>query len=70
MVSRLRQDEPVNLGLPGLKALPDGASTAVDVAQRYAEEAINRKHLDLVDELFAPDAVCNDPWPPGRGTRS
>jgi steroid delta-isomerase-like uncharacterized protein len=43
--------------------------TAADLARRYAEEVINGKHLDLVDELFARDAVFHDPVAPGGVAR-
>ena len=43
--------------------------TAADFARRHAEEIINGQRLDLVDELYAPDAVFNDPGAPGGVVR-
>ena len=43
--------------------------TAADLARRYAEEVINGHRLDLVDEIFAPHAVFNDPVAPGGVAR-
>ena len=39
--------------------------TAADVARRHVAEIINGRRLDLVDELYAPHAVYNDPVAPG-----
>ena len=39
--------------------------TAADFARRHVEELINGRRLDLVDELYAPDAVYHDPVAPG-----
>ena len=44
-------------------------STAADVARRSAEEVVNGEHLDLVDDLLAPDGVCKIPRPPGGVAR-
>ncbi len=44
-------------------------ATAADFARRHAEEIINGHRLDLVDELYAPDAVFNDPGAPGGAVR-
>src|SRR5262245_43426933 len=38
--------------------------TAADFAQRHVEEIINGRRPDLVDELYAPDAVYHDPVTP------
>jgi steroid delta-isomerase-like uncharacterized protein len=43
--------------------------TAAEFARRHAEEIINGRRLDLVDELYAPDAVFNDPVAPGGAAR-
>ena len=43
--------------------------TAADFARRHVEELINGHRLDLVDELYAPDAVYNDPVAPGGTAR-
>ena len=43
--------------------------TAADFARRHVEEIINGRRLDPVDELYAPDAVINDPVAPGGTTR-
>jgi hypothetical protein len=43
--------------------------TAADFARRHVEEIINGRRLDLVDELYAPDAVYNDPVAPGGTAR-
>jgi steroid delta-isomerase-like uncharacterized protein len=45
--------------------------TAADFARRHVEEIINGR-LDVIDELYAPDAVYNDPVAPhgtARGRR-
>jgi steroid delta-isomerase-like uncharacterized protein len=39
--------------------------TAADFARRHVEEVINGRRLDSVDELYASDAVYNDPVAPG-----
>jgi steroid delta-isomerase-like uncharacterized protein len=44
-------------------------STAADVGRRHVEEIINGRRPDLVDELYAPDAVYNDPVAPGGTAR-
>jgi steroid delta-isomerase-like uncharacterized protein len=38
-----------------------------EVARRIYEEALNKRDLDLLDELVAPDYVEHDPLP-GQGT--
>lgn len=43
--------------------------TAVGLARRHAQEIINGRQFDLVDELYAPDAVFNDPVAPGGAAR-
>ena len=43
--------------------------TAADFARRHVEEIINGRRLDLVDELYAPGAVYNDPVAPGGTAR-
>jgi steroid delta-isomerase-like uncharacterized protein len=43
--------------------------TAADFARRHVEEVINGRRLDSVDELYAPDAVYNDPVAPGGTAR-
>jgi len=43
--------------------------TAADFARRHVEEIINGRRLDLVDELYAPDAVINNPVASGGTTR-
>ncbi len=43
--------------------------TAADFARRHVEEIINGRRLDLVDELYAPDAVYNDAVAPGGTAR-
>ena len=43
--------------------------TAADFARRHVEELINGHRLDLVDELYAPDAVYHDPVAPGGTAR-
>ena len=43
--------------------------TAADIARRHVEELINGHRLDLVDELYAQDAVYNDPVAPGGTAR-
>jgi steroid delta-isomerase-like uncharacterized protein len=43
--------------------------TAADCARRHAEDIINGRRLDLVDELYAPNAVFNDPLAPGGAAR-
>jgi steroid delta-isomerase-like uncharacterized protein len=43
--------------------------TAADFARRHVEEVINARRPDLVDELYAPDAVYNDPVAPGGTAR-
>lgn len=43
--------------------------TAADFARRHVEELINGHRPDLVDELYAPDAVYNDPVAPGGTAR-
>ena len=43
--------------------------TAADFARRHVEDIINGRRLDLVDELYAPDAVINDPVAPGGAAR-
>jgi hypothetical protein len=44
-------------------------STAADVARRSAEEVVNSEHLDLADDLLAPDGVFKIPRPPGGVAR-
>src|SRR5215469_5315514 len=51
---------------PGRRAAPRRRydmtqGTAGDFARRHVEEIINRRRPDLVDELYAPDAVYHDP---------
>jgi len=43
--------------------------TAADFARRHAEEIVNGRRLESVDELYAPDAVYNDPVAPGGTAR-
>ena len=43
--------------------------TAADFARRHAEEIINDRRVDLVDELYASNAVYNDPVAPGGTAR-
>lgn len=43
--------------------------TAADFARRHVEEIINGRRTDLIDELYAPDAVYNDPVAPGGTAR-
>ena len=43
--------------------------TGADFARRHVEEIINGRRLDLVAELYAPDAVYNDPVAPGGTAR-
>ena len=43
--------------------------TAADFARRHVEDIINGRRLDLVDELYAPDAVYHDPVAPGGTAR-
>src|SRR5258708_24422648 len=43
--------------------------TAADFARRHVEEIINGRRPDLIDELYAPDAVYNDPVAPGGTAR-
>jgi steroid delta-isomerase-like uncharacterized protein len=43
--------------------------TAADFARRHVDEIINGRRLDLVDELYAPAAVYNDPVAPGGTAR-
>jgi steroid delta-isomerase-like uncharacterized protein len=43
--------------------------TAADFARRHAEEVVNGHRLDLVDELYAPNAVFHDPLAPGGVAR-
>jgi len=42
---------------------------AADFARRHVEDIINARRLDLVDELYAPDAVYHDPVAPGGTAR-
>jgi steroid delta-isomerase-like uncharacterized protein len=43
--------------------------SAVEFARRHAEEIINGRRIDLVDQLYAPGAVFNDPVAPGGAAR-
>jgi steroid delta-isomerase-like uncharacterized protein len=43
--------------------------TAADFARRHVEDIINGRRLTLVDELYAPDALYNDPIAPGGTAR-
>jgi steroid delta-isomerase-like uncharacterized protein len=42
---------------------------AADFARRHVEEIINGRRPDLIDELYAPDAVYNDPVAPAGTAR-
>src|SRR5690242_495291 len=44
-----------------------GTSTNKDVARRFYEEVLNKRDVDLLDELAATDYVEHDPLP-GQGT--
>jgi steroid delta-isomerase-like uncharacterized protein len=44
-------------------------STAADFARRHVEEIVNGRRLDLIDELYAPDAVYHDPVAPSGTAR-
>jgi steroid delta-isomerase-like uncharacterized protein len=44
-------------------------ATAAEFARRHAEDIINGRNLDLVDEVYAQDAVFNDPVAPGGVAR-
>jgi len=42
----------------------------VDLVNRMIEEIQNRRNIDLVDEIFAPDFVNHTPSPGGSGDRA
>src|SRR5439155_26268969 len=71
---RRAADAPRRLPPPRIRAAPGKRydmthGTAADFARRHVEEIINGRRLDLVDELYAPDAVYNDPVAPGGTAR-
>jgi steroid delta-isomerase-like uncharacterized protein len=47
--------------------MPD--ADAMALARRHAEEIVNGRQLELVDQLYAPDAVFHDPVAPGGAAR-
>jgi steroid delta-isomerase-like uncharacterized protein len=44
-------------------------ATGSDFARRHAEDIINSRDLELVDEIYAQDAVFNDALAPGGAAR-